>query len=155
MTEIYEIDLDKLRETLELKVILEIPNFSVISEMNTSVRKCKKTGKKDFSKSAHWTQRRKRRICQNSIIRLLWSSNKLYDKIICNKPYVIILTRISPRKFDRHDNLPISFKTVTDTIADLLIPGKKRGMADSDIGLTWIYDQVKGPKGIKIEIYKK
>lgn len=138
-TAIYEIDLNVLRKRLSKKVEITIPHISVISEANTM---------------DHWTKKRRRRIAQDSIIRLYWGSNKLYDKILCDRSYVIILSRICSRKLDS-DNLQMAFKAIRDTIADILIPGKKRGVADSNPGLTWIYDQIKGPKGIKIEIYAK
>ncbi len=139
MTKIYEIDIDNIRQTLEQKVNLIIPTVSVISEMNVM---------------GHWSKRHKRCLIHDRVIRTYWIAKRYHETVQCNKPYVIILTRIATRRLD-HDNLPPAFKGVTDTVADLLIPGKRRGMADGNKSLTWIYDQVKGPKGIKIEIYAK
>lgn len=136
---IYEIDIDNIRQTLDEKVSLVIPHVSVVSEMNVM---------------QHWTKRHKRRIIHDSIIRTYWMANKYHETVQCNLPYVIVLTRIAPRRLD-HDNIQPAFKGVVDTIADILIPGKKRGMADGDKRLSWVYDQIKGPKGIKIEIYAK
>ena len=136
---VYEIDIEDIRQVLQRKVKMVIPHLSVISEANVM---------------QHWTKRRKRRIVQDSIIRTFWRMEKYHNTVECNKPYVIILTRMSPRRLDG-DNLQVAFKSIRDTIADILIPGKKRGVSDSAPGLTWIYDQEKGSKGIKIEIYAK
>lgn len=81
------------------------------------------------------------------------------------KPYVglislpcqVILTRISPRKLD-DDNLVSAFKHIRDTVADVLIPGKKRGRADDSKLIQWQYAQEKPEpkarvkKQIKVEI---
>ena len=62
------------------------------------------------------------------------------------------MIRVAPRKIDS-DNLQFSMKSIRDTIADILIPGKNRGMADSDERITWQYDQRKGdPKEYALEI---
>lgn len=135
----YEIDISKIREQFKLKASLTIPHISVVSDANLML---------------HWSKVHKKRIAHDSIIRLIWKSNKFHETVLYNKPYIIIFTRISPRKFDS-DNLQMAFKGIRDTMADILIPGKKRGVADSDPRLTWIYDQVKGPKGIKIEVYDR
>jgi hypothetical protein len=69
-------------------------------------------------------------------------------------PCKIHLTRIAPRSLDG-DNLPNAFKSITDDIADFLIPGLPRGHADGDSRLEWQYSQEKGhPKeyALRIEI---
>jgi hypothetical protein len=69
-------------------------------------------------------------------------------------PLTIKLTRISSRKLDVHDNLPMSFKYVVDAIANLLNPGKSSGRADDSEKLKWEYGHEKGESGIRVEIYK-
>lgn len=65
-----------------------------------------------------------------------------------NKIYVK-LTYIG-RRMD-YDNMVYAFKHVRDTIADLLVPGKARGQADSDERIGWFYDQ-RGAKDYKVSI---
>lgn len=76
--------------------------------------------------------------------------------LVVNKitlPCEITLTRYASRSLDLHDNLPYSFKFISDSIADLLIPGKKSGFADSDLRLTWKYSQIKSKEyAIRIQI---
>lgn len=66
------------------------------------------------------------------------------------------MTRIAPRKLD-DDNLPVSMKWIRDEIANMLIPGKALGQADSDHGIKWTYAQEKGkPKeyAVRIDVTK-
>ncbi|MFA7192412.1 MAG: hypothetical protein WC089_03895 [Candidatus Paceibacterota bacterium] len=81
-------------------------------------------------------------------------------------PCEITLTRISPRKLDVDENLPMSFKFIKDEIGAQLFPEKvvvyknkrgkyvqNKGHADSDPRVTWKYAQEKGDiQGIRIEI---
>lgn len=70
-------------------------------------------------------------------------------------PCKIVLTRIAPRKFD-YDNLVASFKFMTDTLADFLIPGLAKGRADGDKRLEFTYDQIyggNGKYGVKVQIF--
>lgn len=65
-------------------------------------------------------------------------------------PCRVTLTRYGPKKLDG-DNLQSAFKAVRDTVAALIVPGLKPGMADEL--MSWEYDQVSGQKyGIKIEV---
>ena|SRR5258705_519623 len=73
-------------------------------------------------------------------------------------PLIIKLIRISPRKLDSDDNLPMAFKWVKDAIADILIPGKQPGRADDSSLFNWEYDQEKGEvreNKIRVEVYDK
>jgi hypothetical protein len=73
-------------------------------------------------------------------------------------PLIIKLIRISPRKLDSDDNLPMAFKWVKDAIADILIPGKQAGRADDSPLFKWEYDQEKGEvkeNSIRVEIYER
>ncbi len=70
-------------------------------------------------------------------------------------PCVAKIIRISPRVQD-FDNYVYNCKCIRDFIADILIPGKAPGQADSDKRIEWRYEQEKGkPKqfAIRIEIY--
>lgn len=59
----------------------------------------------------------------------------------------ITLTRIAPRKMDRHENLPAGFKAVVDGIADWL------EIDDGDERLTFAYAQRTGkPKEYAAEV---
>jgi len=72
-------------------------------------------------------------------------------------PLYIKLIRISSRKLDLEDNLPMAFKWVKDAIADILVPGKQAGRADDSELLSWDYGQETGnvrEKAIRIEIYE-
>lgn len=67
-------------------------------------------------------------------------------------PCRIKLTRIAPCKLDYHDGLPISMKSVTDQICDLIVPGLAPGRSD-DKGFKIEYDQKQGlPKEYAVEI---
>ena len=69
-------------------------------------------------------------------------------------PCTVKLTRHGTRTLDS-DNLQFSFKWVRDSVADFLIPGLKRGRADDDPRIEWIYDQKKvkrGQEGFLVQI---
>lgn len=63
-------------------------------------------------------------------------------------PIVVTVTRIGPRMFDAHDNLPASCKYLVDQIAKYL------GIDDSDPRVTWRYEQRLGPFAAEITIEK-
>ena len=97
----------------------------------------------------HWTTKRKRRILHDHLIRKYWSWKK---PINLKLPCIIILSRVAMRKLD-DDNLQTALKGIRDTIADLILPGLSKGKADGDPRLKWEYGQIRGPKGLRIEIY--
>ena len=99
----------------------------------------------------HWSKKAARRKNQKQAIKLLCSSSINPSLLPC----VVKLTRISPRKLDNAENLPYAFKGIIDAIAELLVPGKAIGRADSDPRMKFIFDQVKGVKyecAMEIEI---
>lgn len=130
--------------------------------------------------SEHWATGHKRHKMQKRVIRYLMSDIALYRDI----PIIIKLIRISPRKFDKKDNLPMSFKYIADEIARLIYPEKEEvkletirkniehnsnlkpdekpirirfqnaGRADDTDLIEWEYDQEKGPGSIRVELYK-
>jgi len=97
----------------------------------------------------HWTQKHKRHKHEDGLIRLFMRN---FDPVL---PCHVRLIRIAPRPLD-DDNLASAFKHFRDCIADLLIPGKAKGQADSDPRISWAYSQEKAkPKeyAVQIEIY--
>lgn len=77
-------------------------------------------------------------------------------------PCEILLTRISSRFLDAHDNLPGSFKFIVDQIARFIFEKeinekgliRTAGLFDNDSRITWKYAQQKGkPQSIRLEIF--
>lgn len=101
------------------------------------------------NRKEHWAKTYNRHKKYNLLIRSMWNNLKVSPTIPCH----VKLTRISQRKFD-YDNLVIGFKGIRDIVADLLIPGKAPGQADSNPNITWEYTQEKGPTSIKITFIK-
>jgi len=117
-------------------IILNLP-IKTVSEANSS---------------EHWSKKHKRHKQQQKII--FYSLNSLDQKI--SLPCHIRLTRISPRKLDRDDNLPCAFKWIKDQIAADITGIKVAGRADEDERISWEYAQDKGsPQSIRIEIFPK
>jgi hypothetical protein len=101
----------------------------------------------------HWTKKHKRKKSQKNAIQLYLAPVVQSEMLPC----IITLTRIAPRSLDRHDNLPMAFKTITDSICGLLIKNKAIGQADSDNRIQVKYEQIRGlPKeyAILVEILK-
>jgi hypothetical protein len=101
----------------------------------------------------HWTKKAARHKKQKIAIYCMLKDVVTPEMLPCK----IILTRISPRKLDQHDNLPMAFKFILDSVASLLVPGKAIGQADSDKRISVEYDQRKGEKyecAMEIEIIK-
>lgn len=103
--------------------------------------------------SEHWGTRKKRHDEQKEAILSQWNK----DNPEISLPCTIHLYRVYPRFLDSGDNLPISLKHCRDTIADLIIPGQKKGRADNDPRLSWEYSQRKPfkneSKGLEMIIY--
>lgn len=97
----------------------------------------------------HWHKKASRHTRQKEAIRFGCVNRITPDMLPCK----IILTRISPRKLDQWDNLPMSFKWILDTLASFLVPNKAIGHADSDNRIQVEYKQSKGiPHEYAIEI---
>ena len=100
----------------------------------------------------HWGTMSRR----NANLRLLLRSF-LRHKIFSNTlPCTVTLTRVAPKALD-DDNLTSAFKHCRDVIADMLVPGKAFGQADSDPRIKWEYNQRKGEVrqyAIEVEIVK-
>lgn len=100
----------------------------------------------------HWVKSHKRHKRQKKLVAYYMSQLMLYRDI----PLTVKLIRISPRKLDKDENLPMAFKWVKDAIADILIPGKAAGRADDSSLYKWKFAQEKGKvkeKAIRVEIY--
>jgi hypothetical protein len=61
-------------------------------------------------------------------------------------PLLITLTRVGPRRLDKHDNLPITCKYVVDQIAATI------GVDDGSDLYTWRYEQRIGKYSVEVEI---
>lgn len=104
----------------------------------------------EANSSAHWTKTYARRKTQRNVIAIKWLSDPPKMKTPCK----IKLIRVGGRFLDVGDNLPMAFKAIRDSLADLIIPGRPPGWADSSPLITWEYDQIKGsPAGIIVQFY--
>jgi len=102
----------------------------------------------ESNSAEHWTKRAKRRRMQRYVVKA-YLNGKINDFRI---PCRIKLTRIAPCKLDYHDGLPISMKSVTDQICDMIVPGLAPGRSD-DKGFKIEYDQKQGlPKEYAVEV---
>lgn len=81
----------------------------------------------------HWAKTHRRRAKQRDDIRQFLNVNRK-PKL----PVDVFLTRISPRKLDSHDGLPMSFKALVDEICDWL------GVDDGGSQVLFHYHQKKG-----------
>ncbi len=120
-----------------MKKIFEITlPIKTISEANTS---------------EHWSKRRKRHKEQAKWI--MYGLKNALPVIVF--PIGIQITRLSPRSLDAHDNLPMALKHITDSIADIILPGLAKGRADDDKRLIFTYEQEKSrSQNVKIEIFQ-
>lgn len=94
----------------------------------------------EANSNEHWTKKAKRHRLQKHKIKAILLSERPPITIPCN----VVLTRISPRELDEHDNLRSSMKYIVDAISEYLIPGKAVGRADDSKQITWEYKQEKG-----------
>ena len=88
------------------RIIWEVP-IKTVSEANSS---------------EHWTVSRKRHRTQQFFIRALFHGLKHSIQLPCK----ITLTRLNSRLLDEKDNLPMSFKWISDEISECLIPEKRK-----------------------------
>lgn len=100
-----------------------------------------------------WQKKHKRHKSQKRQISLIFSMIKKKPTLPCK----LKLTRYAPRTLDKHDNLPMSFKFLTDQICSELTGNYVAGRADDSDQIEISYDQVKCKTyGIKIDIsFKK
>ena len=99
----------------------------------------------------HWRTKWARGKRLKKYTQIYWN-NTFKDKI--KLPVEIKLVRIAPRSLD-YDNLVISFKSVVDCIADIIVPGMAMGQADSTPGLKFSYAQEKAKQyGFRVEVHQ-
>lgn len=92
----------------------------------------------------------KRHKRHQDILKWEWLARKPAISLPCK----VVFIRQSSRKMD-DDNLPYCFKWLRDAVADLLIPGLKRGQADASPLLRFEYKQIIGkPQGFYLQIYQ-
>jgi hypothetical protein len=139
----------------KLQAILDIPMGSVVEKVSKTKRRGRGRPAKrmdivsEANNRDHWTVKRKRRILHDNIIRKYF----IYKRVKVNFPCIVKLSRVAMRKLD-DDNLQGALKSIRDSVADLLLPGMPRGRADGDPRIQWQYGQIRGPKGLRIEIYE-
>jgi len=105
----------------------------------------------ESNSTEHWAQKAKRHKKQKNAIKKIF----MVERPKINLPCKITLTRIAPRELDAHDGLAMSFKWVSDAIAEYIIPGKAAGRADDSKEIQWAFKQKKGgvrEYGILIEV---
>ena len=102
----------------------------------------------EANSTEHWTKRARRHRSQQRAVALLLRPYLTWIKLPCS----IELTRFASRKLDAHDNLPMSFKFITDTVCALLTQDTRPGRADDDERILSItYKQIcPSPYGIKV-----
>jgi len=87
--------------------------------------------------SEHWTKKSARHKKQKLTIKTLISLFQACFSLPCN----ITLKRFAPRKLDKHDNLPMSFKWILDAICEVITGIKVAGRADDSDDIHVTYDQ--------------
>jgi hypothetical protein len=104
--------------------------------------------KSEANNFEHWRLKHKRHKDQARLVALFLKPLK--DKIAL--PCKIVLTRFAPRKLDKFENLPMSFKYIVDACCAILTGNFVPGQADSDERISLSCDQVISKEyGIKIE----
>lgn len=94
----------------------------------------------------HWAKKAKRAKEQRSVVALMLRSKCPHTgRFGWGPPYVITLTRISPRKLD-DDNLRGALKACRDGVADWL------GIDDGSELLTWHYLQTTGAYAVGVVV---
>lgn len=86
----------------------------------------------------HWRRKWHREKQQQKIVRLML--NPIRHAVVL--PCTVTFVKQGPRILD-DDNFLASLKHIRDEVADWLIPGQRKGIADSDPRITWQYRQEK------------
>lgn len=121
------------------------------SEANGGPKKKVMKSGKMVCRSEHWAEASKRHNSQKSLVAMML---KKYAKEI-KLPCVITLTRFAPKKLDKFDNLPMSFKWILDAICEIITGDYRPGLADDsiedEIDVVYKQETSKG-YGVKIEL---
>ena len=97
----------------------------------------------------HWRVKHQRHRSQQNALALALNPIRHHVRLPCK----ILFTRYAPRKLDKHDNLPMSFKYIVDACCSVITGNYEAGKADSDERISITYDQVVSKSyGIKVEI---
>lgn len=98
----------------------------------------------------HWRLKHKRHKKQKRLVYLMLRPKRNLLKLPCH----ITLTRYAPRKLDKHDNLPMSLKWLTDSCCEILTGDYRPGRADDNEGIKVTYDQVLSKQyAVKISLF--
>jgi hypothetical protein len=89
--------------------------------------------------SEPWRKRHQRHKGQKKAIFVALLNCKQIVKLPCTLKFI----RHAPRALDAHDNLPMSFKWILDSCCAEITGDHRPGLADSNKGFTFQYDQVK------------
>jgi hypothetical protein len=122
----------KMNEICPVSVSFTVP-IKILSEANNS---------------DHWAKKKARKDAIRNSIKLRWL---LIGSVEIELPCVIKLTRVAPRNLD-YDNLVYSLRSVTNIIAELILPGLAAGRADGDKRLKFEYLQRKVSKTYAVEV---
>lgn len=96
----------------------------------------------------HWRSRHSRSKTQRRAVAAAWLANaeaRSWNVEHLPTPIVVTLVRVSPRELD-DDNLRGALKSVRDQVAACFY------VDDRDKRFIWLYEQKKGPQGVRIEI---
>ena len=94
----------------------------------------------------HWTAKARRVKAQREVVAAVLLMLRRWRPTL---PCVVRLTRVAPRSFDAHDNLPRCCKACVDQVSDYF------GVKDDDKRVRWEYAQERGPTrtyGLRLEI---
>lgn len=101
----------------------------------------------ELNSTEHWTKKHKRHRLQQKTVALALNPIKKNIKLPCH----IKLTRLAPRKLDKHDNLPISLKYILDACCAIITGDLRPGRADDDERISISYDQEPSSQyGVKV-----
>ncbi len=109
-------------EILENQIILTLP-IRTVSEANIS---------------EHWSKKADRHKKHKGMVSLYLKPLRKHLKLPCK----ITMVRYAPRKLDRHDNLPMSFKYILDACCEIITNDFRPGRADDCERIEVSYEQV-------------
>lgn len=119
-------------QILDGKLVITLPLRTVSEANNTD----------------HWTKKQKRHRMQQKVVAMALNS----VKHLVNWPCHMHLTRFSPGKLNKHDNLPMSLKYIVDACCAIISGDFRPGRADDDERLIVTYDQtISSSYGVTIE----
>ena len=127
--------------------------ITTVSEANGGAKQAYKKNGKTCYKTEHWTEKHRRHKLQKGSVALMLRPHRDCVSLPCH----ITLTRYAPRKLDKYDNLPMSFKYILDSICEIITNDFVPGRGDSNEGISVSYEQVVSKEysvRIKVEAVK-